>query len=73
MTQLSNFWSSGVEAGASESASLPGGPDHKPSAAPAGRDLFQRFEEGALGVSFRVWHQSPGVKGKGGPAECWDL
>ena len=67
VTQLSNFWSSGVEAGGSGPASLPGGPDHRPCAAPAGRDLSRPCGEGVLGVSFRVWLQSPGVRGKAVP------
>lgn len=67
VTQLSNFWSSGVEAGASGPASLSGGPDYRPRAAPAGRDLSQPCGEGALGVSLRVWLQSPGVRRKAVP------
>lgn len=73
MTQLSNFWSSGVDAGAWGPASLQGGPGQRPRGALAGRDLCQACGEDALGVSFRVWLQWPGVKGKGGRAEFWDL
>lgn len=48
VTQLSNFWSSGVEASASGPASLQGTPGGSPSAAPGGARLLPGVQEGCF-------------------------